>query len=120
MENIRWGIGKLQSGEWTTDEFAEFIDMCYKIVEEEHASVRSSYEGDEGFKRDERRMVRGCEEGFGCFLAGLEELAAYADDEDEAHLQRGLDLYKKGNRLMNEVLFYLDDALEEVEIRLDL
>lgn len=89
-------------------------------MEQERTTIQASYKKSAEFQKEERRLIRECEEAFQLLLAGLEALLDYVQDEDDIHLTQGLELYKKGNKLLNKALFYIDDSLEELNITVDL
>lgn len=90
----------VQSGEMSLDEFAEFMETTYnrlKRIENEIREIPISEEIMESFEEELDVGFQGME----LFNEGMEEMMAYADDEDPIHLTAGLRLIEQGNSMIH-------------------
>ena len=91
----------VQSGEITLDEFTNFMETTYnrlKRIEDEIREIPVSEEIMESFEEELDVGFQGME----LFNEGMEEMMAYADDEDPSHLSAGLRLIEQGNAMIHQ------------------
>lgn len=117
---MRWGIDKVRAGEWNMDIYQSYLRACHRIVTREADELKRIYTRSSKFKRDEAELVAGIEEAMAMFMEGIETFYAYTQEGDESLLDVGLDLYKQANRKFYKLYLYVEDSLEEFEVKFDM
>ncbi len=107
----------LRSGEWTPEIYERFLKAVHQILLLETADLRACYENSQEFKLSEKDLVDGIEESMSLFLEGIDAFRAYLEEGDEQCVERGLALYEEANQKLYKLYLYVDDCLEEVEVK---
>jgi len=90
----------VKAGEWSIDEFAEFMEETYdrlRSIEEEIEEVPISEDIMEDFEEELDVGFAGVK----LYNEGMEEMMEYIDDEDPTHLDIGLRKIYEGNELIH-------------------
>lgn len=114
VDKIKDACEKVSSGGMTIEEFFQFIQTTFtnltqraqeitEIVNESNYASVSPEEVELGFA------------GMELYEQGLLELMAYAEDQDSAHLQNGLEMLTQGNDNINEAMRINRDNRSQLE-----
>ncbi len=114
---MRWGIRKLRSGEWTPEIYERYLKAVYQILQKEASDLRACYEHSEDFKVLEKDLVAGIDESMAMFMEGIETFLAYLNEGNEKLLDQGLQTYEEANKKFYKLYLYVEDCLEEVEVK---
>ncbi|MCA9791807.1 MAG: hypothetical protein KC910_08425 [Candidatus Eremiobacteraeota bacterium] len=117
---MRWGIEKIRAGEWTMDIYQSYLRACHRIVLREAEELKTIYSRSKKFKIEEAQLVAGIEEAMAMFMEGIETFYAYTQEGDESLLDAGIEIYKQANRKFYKLYLYVEDSLEEFEVKFDM
>ena len=94
---------KVQSGEWSVDKFADYIDSILQVMNEREQSIRAIEIPPQTIDQFRAELEAGFT-GITLYHEGLNKMAAFVESQDPANLTEGLELVKQGNNYLNEAL----------------
>ena len=105
---------KAASGEWTTDQFSEFIEGLAQTLAEREEQIRQIEIPPEAVE-DFREELEVGFTGIQLWHEGVARMALFADDLDVGHLEEGLDICRQGNDHINEAMRINRDNRKRLE-----
>jgi hypothetical protein len=103
LTELQQAAAKIVSGEWTPDQFIDFLEGMQQYFSESEQAIRALEippEAIEDFRDELERGFRGLE----FYQDGVACMMQFVDTGDEANLDEGLDLVRTGNDLLNEAM----------------
>lgn len=94
---------KAASGEWSNEQFAEFIDGLSQTLQEREEQIRQIEIPPEAVE-DFREELEVGFTGIQLWHEGVARMALFAEDMDVAHLEEGLEICRQGNEHINEAM----------------
>jgi len=94
---------KVLSGEWTVEQFAEFLEHIYQILVQKEQEIREIEIPQETFDDFRDELETGFA-GIELYNQGLAEMNAYVQDLNSEHIEYGLQLVNEGNEKINEAM----------------
>lgn len=94
---------KVQSGEWTIEQFTQYIDGILQVMNEREQTIRAIEIPPQTIEQFRAELEAGFT-GISLYHEGLQRMASFAETQDPAALTEGLELVKQGNDYLNEAL----------------
>ena len=107
-------VDNVKNKTWSLDEFKNFIDSLLKTMVEKGREIRTLEIPPEVYHEFEEELHIGYK-GIDLFEQGMVELSYYIQDQNEEHLDRGLQLLEEGNDTINDALRINHETQERLE-----
>lgn len=103
LVELQQAAAKIVSGEWSADQFVEFLEGMQQYFSESEQAIRALEippEAIEDFRDELEKGFRGLE----FYQDGVSCMMQFVDNGDEGCLDEGLELVRCGNDLLNEAM----------------
>lgn len=114
LQEVEDACQRIASGEWDTDQFADYIDQLAEKLQERENFIRQIEIPPEAIE-DMREELEVGFSGISHWNDGVNRLAQFIEETDIAHLEEGLDLCRQGNDLLNEAMRINRENFKRVE-----
>lgn len=97
---------KVKGGEWTIEQYAEFLNNVAQILAQKAEEIREISETEippEAFADFEEELTIGFD-GIAHYELGIVEMMLYCGSHDPTHIDKGLELVAIGNEKINEAM----------------
>lgn len=105
---------RVASGEWSTDQFADYIDQLAEKLQERENFIRQIEIPPEAIE-DMREELEVGFSGIAHWNDGVARMAQFVDEVDVTHLEEGLELCRQGNDLLNDAMRINRENFKRVE-----
>lgn len=96
-------VNSVKSGEWTMEEYAEYLENMVDMLAQKEEDIRSMDLPDDLYDEFAEELEVGFE-GMAMFIEGVNHLLSYVDDQNGDHLDYGLELCYQGGEKVNEAI----------------
>lgn len=103
LTEIEEACQRVASGEWTTDQFADYVDQLAEKLQERENFIRQIEIPPEAIE-DMRQELEVGFAGIANWNDGVARMAQFIDEPEIAYLEEGLELCRQGNDLLNEAM----------------
>lgn len=103
VDKIKDACEKVSSGGMSVGDFFQFIQTTFANLTQKAQEISEIVNGDSYASISPEEVELGFA-GMELYEQGLLELMAYAEDQDSAHLQNGLEILTQGNDSINEAM----------------
>ena len=103
LQIFEQAVEKVSSGEWSTEEFANFLEETAAILAEKEQGIRSIDIPEEAAADFKDELDVGFE-GIKLYNQGMQVFFAFVENEDPELLEEGLELVRRGNERINEAM----------------
>jgi len=100
---LREAADLVMNGEWTIDEYAEFLENIAQVLAQKEQEIRDIEIPEEAYEDFEDELSVGFE-GITLYNEGIAHMMLFLDDQDPAHIEYGLELVYQGNENINEAM----------------
>jgi hypothetical protein len=100
---LRDAADKVTDGEWTLDEYADFMEHIAQVLAEKEEEIREIEIPEEGYEDFAEELEVGFN-GIALYNEGISHMLMFVDDQNTDHLDYGLELVLQGNDLLNEAM----------------
>lgn len=94
---------KVKSGEWTADEFIEFVEGIYHVLTGISQDIREIDIPPESTSEFEEELAIGFE-GISLYEQGIQEMLGFIQTKDPVHIDSGLAMIRQGNDRINQAM----------------
>lgn len=101
--DIKEAVEKMQSGEWTLEEYEYFMQDLMQLLMSFEQEIRDVEIPEESYDEFNNELETGFT-GVNLYNEGLATLMLYVDDQNPVHLENGLQLVWEGNEKINEAI----------------
>ena len=105
---------KVKVGEWTVDQYAEFLEEMSSILSQKEQEIREIEIPEEDFE-DFREELEAGFAGIELYTSGIEEMKLFVDDMNAEHIDQGLEKIFSGNEKINEAMRINRQSHKELE-----
>lgn len=103
VKELEDAANRVVSGEWSTDQFGEFVDDIMRKLSEREQAIRSIEIPPEAIE-DFREELECGFQGITLFYEGVNRMSQYLEALDVTCLEEGLEIVKHGNDQINEAM----------------
>ncbi|MGM9998804.1 MAG: hypothetical protein ACI38Q_05370 [Candidatus Bruticola sp.] len=103
LQIFEQAVDRVGSGEWSTEEFAHFLEETAAVLADKEQGIRSIDIPEEAAEDFKEELEVGFE-GIKLYNQGMQVFFAYVESEDPALLEEGLELVRRGNERINEAM----------------
>lgn len=103
VRELEEAANKVQSEEWSIDEFAEYIDRILQVMAEREQTIKAIEIPPQTIDQFRAELEAGFQ-GISLYYEGLQRMQSFIETLDPADLHDGLDQVKRGNDFLNEAL----------------
>ena len=114
LSEVEDACQRVASGEWNTEQFADYIDQLAEKLQEREDFIRQIEIPPEAIE-DMREELEVGFSGIAHWNDGVARLSQFIDEVDVTHLEEGLDLCRQGNDLLNEAMTINRENFKRVE-----
>ncbi|MFP4498380.1 MAG: hypothetical protein ACLFQV_09240 [Vulcanimicrobiota bacterium] len=100
---LREAVEKIKSGEWSIDEYADFIENIAEALAQKETEIRDIEIPEEAYDDFAEELEVGFN-GIALYNEGVSHMMLYLEDENVEHLDYGLELAYQGNEQINEAM----------------
>lgn len=100
---VEEAVKATKSGEWTVDEYADFLDNISEVLAQKEDEIRAIELPDDLYEEFSDELESGFE-GMALFNEGINHLMSYVEDQDTSHLDYGMDLCLQGSEKLNDAM----------------
>jgi hypothetical protein len=100
---VEEAVNAIKSGEITMEEFTDFLSGIIEILGQKEEEIRSVEMPQEIYEEFSDELEAGFE-GMSLFNEGLAVIAQYLDDQNNEHLDAGMELCLQGSEKLNEAM----------------
>lgn len=114
LQEIEEACQRIASGEWDSDDFADYIEQLAEKLQEQEDFIRQIEIPPEAIEEVREEL----EVGFSGILHwnnGVARLAKFIEETDVTHLEEGLELCRQGNELLNEAMQINRENFKRIE-----
>lgn len=108
-------VDACKSGDWGPDEMHDFLERTSRYLEPKAAHIFDCISV-KGYRDDASEECDCAEGGVEHYETGMSEMWLYCEDGDPGHLDRGLEILRKGNDMVNYAMKLNRDAYEELDV----
>lgn len=109
-------VQSVKDGEWGQAEMQSFLQRTANYLKPKGDAIFETLETP-GYREEAKDECECAENGVEHYEQGIEEMWAYTQDGNVAHLDKGLKTIKKGNDMLNKAMTINRDAYEELELK---
>lgn len=103
LDQIIEACENVRSGQWPPEQFLESIERIYSTIYERAQEIESLEIPDYLLPKLQEQLEVGFN-GITDLLDGIQEIRLYLEDENEEHLDIGIEMAKRGNENLNLAL----------------